>query len=131
MATVLTLDEALARGEILAANTTESTHVVRVGEWVYKFLKPFRTADVRRPEAYVRQLNFRCHVSHAWPEFNPVTFAERTWLVVLHVSLTAVGPRLTSAANFTAACVNRGGVSRTWDNTTCVFGKVGWSQLIS
>jgi hypothetical protein len=30
----ITLDQALARGEVLAANTTESTRVIRVGEWV-------------------------------------------------------------------------------------------------
>jgi hypothetical protein len=82
MPVLLTLDEALVRGEILATDTTESTHVIRAGEWVYKFLKPFRLADAARREAYVRQLHFRSHVSRTWPEFNSVLFSERRWLVV-------------------------------------------------
>ena len=32
LAPLLTLDQALARGEILAANTTESVRVIRVGD---------------------------------------------------------------------------------------------------
>lgn len=77
----LTLDEALARGEILAANTTESTRVVRVGEWVYKFLKPPQDVGWQPRDTYVRQLGLRVRASHAWPEFNPLVFLERDWLV--------------------------------------------------
>lgn len=78
----LTLDEALARGEILAVNTTESTHVIRVGEWVYKFLKPLDEAGWQPRETYVPQLRLRVSASRAWPEFNPLWFHQADGLVI-------------------------------------------------
>jgi hypothetical protein len=54
----MTLDQALARGEVLAADTTESTHVIRVGDWVYKFLQPLRRGSWRSLDDYIRQLPF-------------------------------------------------------------------------
>jgi hypothetical protein len=81
MSLPLTLEEALARGEVLAANTTESIRVVRVAQWVYKFLKPLADVGWQPRETYVRQLRLRRRASHAWPEFNPLYFLEREWLV--------------------------------------------------
>jgi hypothetical protein len=82
LAPLLTLDQALARGEVLAADTTESTHVIRVGSWVYKFLRP-RTDGCWEPfETSLRQLRFRAALSRQATEFNPLTLLEDDWLIV-------------------------------------------------
>ena len=78
----LTLDEALARGEVLAANTTESVRVIRVGDWVYKFLRPRSDGCWEPIEISLRQLRFRVAVSRQGSEFNPLTLVEGEWLVV-------------------------------------------------
>jgi hypothetical protein len=82
MPAVLTLEEALARGEVLATNTTESTHVIRVGEWVYKFLRPQTDGCWEPIESSLRQLRFRVAVSRQWAEFNRLVLLEDEWLVV-------------------------------------------------
>lgn len=72
----LTLDEALARGEILAANTTESTHIIRVGEWVYKLLKPLDTFPFQTHVERLRELQFRLRESQLHEELNPLAYDE-------------------------------------------------------
>ena len=70
----LSLDEALARGEVLAANTTEATHVIRVGGWVYKFLKPSDQFPPKTAAESRRQIELRVRESWVQPELNPLRY---------------------------------------------------------
>jgi hypothetical protein len=81
LAPPLTLDQALARGEILASNTTESTHVIRIGNWVYKFLR-LHTDLKQSASRWRRQIELRvCH-SYRHAELNPLEFHTTMGLVV-------------------------------------------------
>jgi hypothetical protein len=80
--TRLTLDEALACGEVLASDTTEATHVIRVGDAVYKFLRP---SDQFLPATCAerhRQLALRVLESFVHVEVNPITYQTRSNVIV-------------------------------------------------
>jgi hypothetical protein len=82
LAPLFTLDQALARGEVLAERTHESTHVICVGEWVYKFLKPLGPNPRQDAKAHWRQIAFRVFESHRWPELNPLSYDERSHCLI-------------------------------------------------
>jgi hypothetical protein len=65
-----------ARGELLAENTTESLRILRVGEWVYKFLRPHDSFGRLQQQVRQRELHYRVQVSRRSSEFNPLTFDE-------------------------------------------------------
>jgi hypothetical protein len=66
-----------APSEILAENTTEALRVVRVGDWVYKYLKPPVCGGWEQARDYLRYLRFRAFESRVWPELNPHWFLPR------------------------------------------------------
>ena len=63
-------------------NSTESTHVVRVGEWVYKFLKSFGRDPRRNAKVHWRQIELRVSESRRWREFAPLAYEEATHCLI-------------------------------------------------